>query len=210
MTSNELFGFISHSLSTSDLGDVRCVVYDAPSERPVTVLLVGDAKTKEAPLVRVHSRCLYAEVFGSLDCDCKSQINLAFNLFKQEGAGAFIYLEQEGRGCGLVNKAKAYLLREEKGLDTVDAYRKLGLTIDARIYTTVAYVLRRLGLNSIRLLTNNPAKVDSLKGVGIAVQQVALRTKPTPRNIDYLRVKQFKLNHTLGLYGDERDLANGP
>lgn len=186
----------------------QTLVFELPQQAPVTAIVIGDVGKANAPLVRIHSRCLYGEVFGSLDCDCRAQLELALRLIKEEGTGVFIYLEQEGRGCGLVNKAKAYVLNEKEGLDTVDAYRKLGLDVDARLYSAAAEVLKYLGLKHVRLLTNNPSKVSSLVEAGIFVEQVYLRTKPTHHNIDYLRVKQFKLGHDLGLQGNERDVSN--
>jgi 3,4-dihydroxy 2-butanone 4-phosphate synthase/GTP cyclohydrolase II len=194
---------IFHALYTLDFKQVECYAFGIPGEYPVAALVVGDIQKSEEPFVRVHSRCLYGEVFGSLDCDCRSQIDLAFKLIKDEGVGVFIYLEQEGRGCGLLNKAKSYVLREREGLDTVDAYKKLGLAIDARHYEVVAEVLQGLKLNRIRLLTNNPQKVIGLRQNGMTVRQVSLRTDPTPYNIDYLKVKQFKLGHDLGLVNSQ-------
>jgi len=208
MGGDETHKLQTHGLLTSELGKVKVHVIESPGERPVTALVIGDPKNHEAPLVRIHSRCLYGELFGSLDCDCQEQLRLAFRLLREEGTGVFIYLEQEGRGCGLVRKAEAYALQEREGLDTIEAYRRLGLPIDPRIYRTVADVLKRLGLTHIRLLTNNPNKVSGLLDQGIRVEQVNLRTKPTRQNIDYLRAKQFKLGHDLGLFGDNRDLGD--
>ncbi len=110
-----------------------------------------------------------------------------------------LYLEQEGRGCGIINKAKAYALKDSTGLDTVEAYRQLGLEIDGRHYDGAALALKSIGLRHIRLLTSNPAKAAELTDAGIIVKRIGLRTKPTKFNIDYLLVKQFKLGHDLGL-----------
>jgi len=201
MKMNSFIEKVNHALYTSDFQETRCYVFEPSGQNPVTVLVTGDINASEEPLVRVHSRCLYGEVFGSLDCDCRAQIDLAFSLIKNEGQGVFIYVEQEGRGCGLLNKAKAYALKEKEGLDTVDAYKKLGLAIDARQYAVVADTLRDLSLNGIRLLTNNPGKVRGLEDEGIIVRRVFLRTTPTVHNLDYLKIKQFKLKHDLGLEG---------
>jgi len=196
----------SHTLQTSELGKVECFVFEFPNQDPVSTLVIGDINNSKAPLVRIHSRCSYAEVYGSSDCDCRDQRALAFRLIKAEGAGVFIYLEQEGRGCGLPSKASAYIMKETEGVDTVAAYKKLGLDVDPRKYVVAAEVLRYLGLTRVRLLTNNPKKVSDLVEKGLAVEQVYLRTKPTIHNIDYLRAKQFKLGHDLGLTGDDFEL----
>jgi len=165
----------------------------------VVALAFGNIHAREAPLVRVHSRCVYGEVFGSLDCDCAAQLKEALGLLESAPGGVLVYLDQEGRGCGLAAKAKAYELWERERVDTVDAYERLGLPRDARLYDGAAAILKALGLMRIRLLTNNPAKVEALEREGIAVERVPLRTKPTPENIDYLRVKQKKLGHDLGV-----------
>lgn len=176
---------------------MRTIVYETKNQPPITVLVWGESNGK--PLVRLHSRCLYGEVFGSLDCDCHAQLMLAIDLIRKEGNGVLIYLEQEGRGSGLVNKAKAYALNQERGLDTVDAYRRLRVPVDKRDYQQAAYIIKKLGLKHIRLLTNNPAKVAGLVREGLVVDKVLLRTKPTSFDADYLRVKQAKLKHDLGL-----------
>lgn len=192
----------SHTLQTVEFGEVQCLVFEFSDQSPVTALVIGDINSSESPLVRIHSRCLYAEVFRSSDCDCQDQRDLAFHLIKAEGAGVFIYLEQEGRACGLLNKAKAYIMKETEGLDTVAAYQKLGLDADPRTYTAAAKVLKYLGLRHVRLLTNNPQKASGLIEGGIAVERVHLRAKPTIHNIEYLKAKQFKLGHDLGLTDD--------
>ena len=137
--------------------------------------------------------------FWVRDCDCHEQMELSYKMIKSEGAGIFIYLEQEGRGCGLINKAKAYALKEKKGLDTVEAYKSMGLDIDPRRYDNAAEILRFLGVRKIRLLTNNPRKISGLINEGIDVEPKNLRITPTPLNLDYLIVKQEKLGHDLGL-----------
>jgi GTP cyclohydrolase II len=188
-----------HHLQISHHGQVESFVFEFPARAPVIAIVIGSPHSQDAPLIRLHSRCLYGEAFGSLDCDCQAQLELASQVLKEEGAGILIYLEQEGRGCGLLNKVKAYVLKDSRYLDTVEAYRHLNLPIDARFYTDATDVLKYFGLTRVRLLTNNPAKVSALVEAGIAVEQLYLRTKPTDHNIDYLRVKQAKLGHDLGL-----------
>jgi 3,4-dihydroxy 2-butanone 4-phosphate synthase/GTP cyclohydrolase II len=188
-----------HALQTGELGEVRCCVFGIPDQSPVTAVVVGDLTDAEAPLVRIHSRCSYAEVFGSVDCDCRDQRDLSFRLIRGEGVGIFIYLEQEGRDAGLLRKADSYVLRQTEGLDTVAAYERLGLDPDSRRYVVAAEVLHWLGVSRVRLLTNNPRKVADLAANGISVEQVYLRTKPNVHNLGYLRTKQRKLGHRLGL-----------
>jgi len=196
-----------HSLRTNALGDVFVRVFQFEDEfshtHPVVALTVGNNFDRMVPLVRVHSRCLYGEVFGSLDCDCLPQLQLTWQAFIHEKSGILIYLEQEGRGCGLISKATAYEMRQEEGLDTVEAYRRLGLPLDARQYSTAAVILKELGLDNVRLLTNNPAKISGLVAAGIGVQPVHLRSEPTKWNHDYLVVKQVKLGHDLGFGADQ-------
>lgn len=190
---------IHHTLQMSDLGEVRSSVLRLDDETVVTAIQVGEAAIAEAPLVRVHSRCLYAEVFRSMDCDCHEQRVDALRAIRNEGSGLFLYLEQEGRNSGLTNKARAYALRNESHLDTVEAYSKLGLDVDSRSYGGAAAVLKHFGVKRIRLLTNNPRKVDELGQHALEVTRVPLRTEPTEHNRDYLRAKQEKLDHDLGL-----------
>lgn len=189
-----------HHLTIRSCGEVEALVFEGNSELSwIVAIIVGTLARAEAPLVRLHSRCLYGEVLGSMDCDCRAQLDMAFEKMAREGSGVFLYLEQEGRGAGLLSKAKAYVLKETNGLDTVAAYRELDLPLDQRHYTAAAFVLRRLGLERVRLLTNNPAKLDGLTKANIEVEQVLLQTTPTPQDIEYLRVKQFKLGQNLGL-----------
>lgn len=193
----------THSLRTEALGIVKVHIFelnegDAPGQFGITIVK-GNIQDVDIPLIRVHSRCLYGEVFGSQDCDCRAQLHLAYDRIQDEGVGALIYLEQEGRGCGLISKAGAYMLKESQELDTVEAYRELGLPLDDRQYYIAAAILRHFGLRRVRLLTNNPAKSTGLVREQIAVEQVLLRTEPTEYNKAYLEVKQLKLGHDLGL-----------
>jgi 3,4-dihydroxy 2-butanone 4-phosphate synthase/GTP cyclohydrolase II len=190
-----------HLLTTGALGSVAVrafLVSGEDGERHVVTMVYGDID-EHPPLVRVHSRCLYGEVLGSLDCDCLAQLNLAIERFQEEGHGILVYLEQEGRGCGLISKARAYSLREHAGLDTVDAYVELGLPLDARQYSDAALAIKSLGVDSIRLLTNNSRKVEGLANAGVRVERIPHRTVPTVWDRDYLMVKQQKLGHDLAL-----------
>jgi 3,4-dihydroxy 2-butanone 4-phosphate synthase/GTP cyclohydrolase II len=190
---------VSHWLDLGESERVKTVVYPLKDEPPAVVLIWGEIQPNDEPLVRIHSRCLYGEVFGSLDCDCKQQLNMAIKRIRQEGKGILIYLEQEGRGAGLVNKAKGYQLIQQHGYDTVEAYHKLGLPTDARNYRIAARILGNMGIRRIRLLTNNPSKVDSLVKGGLHVDKVLLRIRPNRFNRGYMIAKQTKLNHDIGI-----------
>jgi GTP cyclohydrolase II len=146
-------------------------------------------EVQDGSLVRVHSRCMYSEVFASRECDCGWQLQKSRQLLTKHG-GVLIYLDQEGRGAGLRAKADAYRMHQEDGLDTFEAYEKLGLPADARDYADAVQILKGLGLASIRLLTNNPDKIKALVNAGITVVRVPLRAKSTPATVAYLRAKK--------------------
>jgi len=152
----------------------------------------------EPVLVRVHSECMTGDLFHSQRCECGYQLTTAMQMIEAAGEGALIYLRQEGRGIGLRNKLRAYKLQEEQGLDTVDANLKLGLAVDRRDYGIGAQICRDLGLQKIKILTNNPKKISRLEVYGIkVVEQIPLRAAPSPHNIDYLRTKKYRLGHLL-------------
>jgi 3,4-dihydroxy 2-butanone 4-phosphate synthase/GTP cyclohydrolase II len=169
-------------------------------------LVKGDVDGQEDVLVRVHSECLTGDVFHSLRCDCGEQLESALSMIEEEGTGVLLYLSQEGRGIGLLNKLRAYKLQEE-GLDTVDANLKLGLPADLRDYGIGAQILVDLGLTSIRILTNNPKKIIGLEGYGLRVSdQLPIQHAPNEHNLAYLRAKKERLGHLLhhqGLALDE-------
>jgi len=169
-------------------------------------LVKGDVSGDEDVLIRVHSECLTGDVFHSLRCDCGEQLEAALAMIEEEGKGVLLYLSQEGRGIGLLNKLKAYKLQEE-GFDTVAANEKLGLPADLRDYGIGAQILKDLGLTSIRILTNNPKKIVSLEGYGLSVSdQVPIEQSPNPHNLEYLRTKKERMGHVLhhqGLALDE-------
>jgi 3,4-dihydroxy 2-butanone 4-phosphate synthase/GTP cyclohydrolase II len=192
-------------------GDFRVFGYRSVVDDKHHVALVkGDVDGKEDVLVRVHSECLTGDVFHSLRCDCGEQLESALSMIEAEGQGVLLYLAQEGRGIGLLNKLKAYKLQEE-GLDTVDANLKLGLPADLRDYGIGAQILVDLGLSSIRILTNNPKKIRGLEGYGLSVSaQIPIQHMPNPHNEAYLRAKKERMGHTLhhqGLALDEEMIA---
>jgi 3,4-dihydroxy 2-butanone 4-phosphate synthase/GTP cyclohydrolase II len=160
-------------------------------------LVMGDVSGKPNILVRMHSKCLTGDVFGSERCDCGLQLNLAMEKIGAEGAGVIVYLDQEGRGIGLLNKLKAYAL-QDAGADTVQANQKLGFAPDLRNYGIGAQILRDLGLSSIRVMTNNPRKLVGLEGYGLEiVERIPLVTDPNLQNRAYLDAKRDKLGHLL-------------
>lgn len=156
-------------------------------------LLVGSFGGK-APLVRLHSECLTGDVFGSLKCDCGPQLRAALQLMEAEGGGILLYLRQEGRGIGLANKIRAYAL-QDRGLDTVEANRRLGFADDERDFALAAAMLRALGASHVRLLTNNPAKLAGLEAEGIAATRVPHHLPANPHNAHYLATKKAKSGH---------------
>jgi 3,4-dihydroxy 2-butanone 4-phosphate synthase/GTP cyclohydrolase II len=160
-------------------------------------MVKGDVAGQPEVLVRVHSECLTGDVFHSLRCDCGEQLEAALAMIEREGQGVLLYLSQEGRGIGLLNKLRAYRLQED-GLDTVDANLKLGLPADLRDYGIGAQILVDLGLSSIRILTNNPKKIIGMEGHGLSVSdQIPIESIPNPHNEAYLRAKRDKLGHAL-------------
>jgi 3,4-dihydroxy 2-butanone 4-phosphate synthase/GTP cyclohydrolase II len=173
-------------------------------------LVKGDVAGREDVVVRVHSECLTGDVFHSLRCDCGEQLEAALGMIEEEGLGVLLYLSQEGRGIGLLNKLRAYRLQED-GLDTVDANLKLGLPADLRDYGIGAQILTDLGLTSIRILTNNPKKIIGMEGYGLSVSdQLPIVAPANPHNEAYLRAKRERMGHTLhhqGLPLDEELIA---
>jgi 3,4-dihydroxy 2-butanone 4-phosphate synthase/GTP cyclohydrolase II len=202
---------VSTNLPTA-YGEFTAVGYRSLIDDKHHVAMVkGKVAGQKDVLVRVHSECLTGDVFHSLRCDCGEQLAAALATIEREGQGVLLYLSQEGRGIGLLNKLRAYKLQED-GIDTVEANMKLGLPADLRDYGIGAQILGDLGLSSIRILTNNPKKIVGLEGYGLSVtEQVPIEAVPNPHNEDYLRAKRELFGHTLhhqGLALDE-ELIHG-
>ncbi len=166
-------------------------------------LVKGEIGPEDTVLVRVHSQCLTGDVFGSRRCDCQEQLHTAMAMAEKEGKGVIVYMRQEGRGIGLVNKLRAYCL-QDAGKDTVEANEALGFKADMRDYGIGAQILADLGLHRIRLMTNNPRKIIGLEGYGIkVVERVSIETKPLQENIEYLKAKVKKMGHLLSIKSGE-------
>jgi GTP cyclohydrolase II/3,4-dihydroxy 2-butanone 4-phosphate synthase/GTP cyclohydrolase II len=194
----------AESIMPTHRGDVRIVVYRevengvAQPEREHVAIIFGELmRPAEEILVRVHSECMTSEVFGSLKCDCKQQLDHAMDAMKEQDRGVLIYLRQEGRGIGLGNKIRAYAL-QSMGADTIQANHQLGFETDLRTYDIAAGVLHDLGVRSVRLMTNNPLKIHGLETYGIQVtERLPINVEASEHSADYLRTKQEKLGHLI-------------
>jgi len=179
----------------SRYGDFRVVGFRTWDGVDLGAVIRGDVNEAEGVPVRLHSECFTGDVMGSLRCDCRDQLEAALRFIGRAERGAVLYLPQEGRGIGLVNKIRAYAL-QQAGADTVMANRMLGLPDDARDYGIAARMLRDLGVQQVRLLTNNPAKVEALQALGIVVVgRVPLHTPPNPHNRGYIETKAQRMGH---------------
>jgi len=184
----------------TEYGEFQTIVYESEIDPQHHVAFVkGDITPDQDILVRVHSECLTSDVFGSLRCDCGPQIRQAMKIIEDEGRGVILYMRQEGRGIGLINKIKAYALQDD-GFDTVEANEVLGFKPDLRDYGIGAQILLDLGVGNMKLLTNNPKKIKGLEGFGLKiVERVPIEIPPNGRNSNYLKVKKDKLGHLLSM-----------
>ncbi len=201
-------------LPTYHAGEFRAIVYTNDVDSYEHVALVkGEIDPEKPVMVRVHSECLTGDVFGSARCDCGSQLHAAMQMVDQEGTGVILYMRQEGRGIGLVNKLKAYTLQDEEGLDTVEANVQLGFKPDLRDYGIGAQILRDLGVRKMQLLTNNPKKIVGLEGYGLeVVDRFPIEMVAEPENKEYMKTKRDKMGHLLELYGEAslKDISGDP
>jgi len=189
---------LASALIPSATGDFRVTSYSESDDdrMPHLVIMHPNVNFDDTPLVRVHSECFTGDLLGSKRCDCGEQLHRALELVNKE-KGILLYLRQEGRGIGLTNKLKAYNL-QDNGLNTIDANHQLGFDADARTYDIATYILNDLGVRKIRLLTNNPRKVESLKKGGIEIiERVSIQIVPTKDNKDYLKTKKDLMGHFL-------------
>jgi 3,4-dihydroxy 2-butanone 4-phosphate synthase/GTP cyclohydrolase II len=195
--SEKLIERVSQTLLPTEYGTYRLVLYRDLISGQINIALTMGELDSGATLVRVHSECLTGDALGSLRCDCGKQLKKAMQIIGKEKRGVILYMHQEGRGIGLVDKIRAYSL-QDKGMDTVEANEALGHKPDLRDYGIGAQILADLGLENIRLLTNNPRKIVGLQGYGLHVsQRVPLEIKPNPENYLYLKAKKEKLGHNL-------------
>jgi 3,4-dihydroxy 2-butanone 4-phosphate synthase/GTP cyclohydrolase II len=187
-------------IPTSIAGEFKAIVYENAVDDLLHIAMVKGHIDPEKPvLVRVHSECLTGDIFASLRCDCGDQLQTAMEMIDQENAGVLLYIRQEGRGIGLVNKIKAYALQDQ-GLDTVEANESLGFEPDLRNYGIGAQILVDLGVKKMRLLTNNPKKMVGLEGYGLRlIEQIDIETEPNEYNRNYLECKKLKMGHLLNV-----------
>lgn len=178
-------------------GDFTIYTFKSPENEEHAVVVKGEVQGRQDIIVRIHSECLTGDVLGSKRCDCRDQLITSLTYLGQQEAGMLIYLRQEGRGIGLLNKIKAYSLQDQ-GYDTVEANLMLGLPIDKRDYTFAVDVLKYFGIHSIKLMTNNPAKMDFLADNNITVsERIPIKSEPTPYDEFYLSTKKIRMGHQL-------------
>ena len=182
----------------TQIGEFKIAGYRSLNSNEEYVVLIKGEMRKDIPtLVRIHSQCLTGDVFGSIKCDCGLQLKKAMQLIENEGRGAIVYQQQEGRGIGIINKIRAYALQDE-GADTVEANERLGFVADARQYQQCAEILFDLGLCKVRLMSNNPDKIEALEKAGLqVVERVPIEVESEEPAADYLRTKKEKMGHLL-------------
>ncbi|MDY0133326.1 MAG: bifunctional 3,4-dihydroxy-2-butanone-4-phosphate synthase/GTP cyclohydrolase II [Desulforegulaceae bacterium] len=197
-------------IPTAFAGDFRAIVYENDIDDFQHIAMVkGELDPDKPVLVRVHSECLTGDIFGSMRCDCGDQLVKSMQQIEKEGSGIFLYIRQEGRGIGLVNKIKAYVLQDQ-GYDTVDANIKLGFKPDMRDYGIGAQILADIGVTKMRLMTNNPKKMVGLEGYGLSiVEQVPIEIDPNDINCEYLKCKKMRMGHMLEKVGDDLEEKDG-
>ena len=196
--SEKLIQAVAEAKLPTDYGDFKLMVFaNTVDGKEHLALVKGSWLPDEPVLVRVHSECLTGDIFGSKRCDCGKQLTIALSMIEEEGKGVLLYMRQEGRGIGLINKVKAYSLQEQ-GFDTVEANEKLGFLPDPRDYGIGAQILASLGIKNMKLITNNPTKRVGIESYGLKViERIPIETEPNPENAKYLETKKFKMGHLL-------------
>ena len=196
--SEKLIQAVAEAKLPTDYGDFKLMVFaNTVDGKEHLALVKGSWLPDEPVLVRVHSECLTGDIFGSKRCDCGKQLTIALSMIEEEGKGVLLYMRQEGRGIGLINKVKAYSLQEQ-GFDTVEANEKLGFLPDPRDYGIGAQILASLGIKNMKLITNNPTKRVGIESYGLKViERIPIETEPNPENVKYLETKKFKMGHLL-------------
>ena len=196
--SEKLIQAVAEAKLPTEYGDFKLMVFaNTVDGKEHLALVKGTWLQEESVLVRVHSECLTGDIFGSKRCDCGKQLAIALSMIEEEGKGVLLYMRQEGRGIGLINKVKAYSLQEQ-GLDTVEANEKLGFLPDPRDYGIGAQILASLGIKNMKLITNNPTKRVGIESYGLKViERIPIETEPNPENVKYLETKKFKMGHLL-------------
>jgi 3,4-dihydroxy 2-butanone 4-phosphate synthase/GTP cyclohydrolase II len=191
---------VAESRLPTEIGEFRIAGYRSlTSDEEFICLYKGEIDENIPTLVRIHSQCLTGDVFGSIKCDCGPQLQRAMELIEKEGRGAIVYQQQEGRGIGIINKIRAYALQDE-GADTIEANELLGLEIDLRKYDQCVEVLRDLGLKKVKVLSNNPEKINAMRDGGLEiVERVPIEFKPSKSTIKYLTTKKLQMGHLLHL-----------
>jgi len=191
---------VEATVPTAHAGTFKVIVYENDMEDLQHIALIkGEIDPEKPTLVRVHSECLTGDIFGSMRCDCGDQLHKSMEMMDKEGSGVLLYVRQEGRGIGLVNKLKAYVLQDQ-GYDTVEANEQLGFKADLRDYGIGAQVLADLGVRKMRLITNNPKKIVGLEGYGLSVvEQIPIQIEPNDFNRCYLECKRLKMGHCLNI-----------
>lgn len=198
ISKDSLISKVAEAKLPTSYGDFKVKVFENCIDgKEHMALIKGEINSNNPVMVRVHSECLTGDVFGSLRCDCGDQLHQALEMIEKEGSGVLLYMRQEGRGIGLINKVKAYALQEQ-GFDTVEANIELGFDADERDYGVGAQILRYLGISTMKLITNNPKKRVGLEGYGLkVVEQIPIEIVPNDNNINYLATKKSKLGHLL-------------
>ncbi|MBI4751173.1 MAG: GTP cyclohydrolase II [Acidobacteria bacterium] len=181
-------------------GDFRIIGFRSlTSGEEFVALTMGTPQADQSSLVRIHSQCLTGDVFHSIKCDCGRQLTRAMEMIAEEGHGVIVYQHQEGRGIGILNKIRAYALQDQ-GADTIEANLRLGLEVDTRDYTQCAEILQLLGLQKVRVMSNNPEKISTLREAGLTVvERVPIESQPFEPSMNYLRTKKERMGHLLNL-----------